>query len=142
MGDIIPDVLQSSLFSSIVQVSIIPVFLDQWRSITFNRFVLNMVKGHHLELRCCPPLFHNFRWFNIKAIPAYHSIIQKEVNEHFAKDAFEPSSGGASVYSNIFVVPKCMGGICPIFNLKHFNQYLHMPTFKKPTFMQIWLLIE
>ena len=32
----------------------------QWRSITSNRYVLNMVKGHHLHLGAQPPLFHNF----------------------------------------------------------------------------------
>ena len=31
---------------------------DQSRSITSNRFLLNMVQGHHLQLRSCPPLFH------------------------------------------------------------------------------------
>ena len=52
----IPDVLQSTtsspLSSSVVQVGTLPQFLDQWRSSTFNRLVLNMMKGHHLQLRC------------------------------------------------------------------------------------------
>ena len=34
--------------------------------ITSDRFVLNMVKGHHLQLSCCHLLFHNFRWFEHK----------------------------------------------------------------------------
>ena len=28
--------------------------LDQWKSITSNRFVLNRVKGHNLQLGCYP----------------------------------------------------------------------------------------
>ena len=44
-----------------------------------KRFVLNMVKGHHLQLRAWSLLFHNFNWFSIKAVLAYHPIIQKEV---------------------------------------------------------------
>ena len=44
----------------------------QWRSITSNRFVLNMVWGHHLQLRSHPPLFHDFRHFNIKVAAAHH----------------------------------------------------------------------
>ena len=33
---------------------------------TFNTFVHNMVKGYHIQLRCHPLLFHNFKWFNIE----------------------------------------------------------------------------
>ena len=35
-------------------------FFDQWRSITSNGFVFNMVWGDHLHLWSHPPLFHNF----------------------------------------------------------------------------------
>ena len=45
---------------------------------------------------------------------AHHPVIQKEVDELLAKGAIEPSSGGAGFYSNIFVVPKHTGGLCPI----------------------------
>ena len=50
----------SSSTSAAFQVSMLFKFFDQWRSITSNRFVLNMVQGHHLQLRFPPPLFHNF----------------------------------------------------------------------------------
>ena len=83
MGKGIPDMslTSSPSSSSVVQVGTLPKSLDQWRSITSIRFVLTMVKGHHLQLRCHPPLFHDIRWFNIKAAPAYYSIIQKQVDE-------------------------------------------------------------
>ena len=81
-------------------------FFDQWRSITSNRFVLNMVQGHHLQLRSHPPLFHNFWHFNVKVPAAHHPVIQKEVDELLAKGAIESSIGGASFYSSVFVVPK------------------------------------
>ena len=80
-------------------VGILPTFLDQWSHITSNRFALNMVKGYHLQLRCHPPLFCNFRWFNIKATPVHHPIIQKEVDELLAKGCIEPSTVGADLYS-------------------------------------------
>ena len=51
-GDIIPVELQFSLSSSVVQVGRLPVFLDQWRSITSNRFAFNLVQRHNLQLRC------------------------------------------------------------------------------------------
>ena len=74
MGVSAPDVQQpstssssSSSTSATLQVGMLFKFFDQWRSITSNRFVLNMVWGHHLQLRSHPPLFHDFQHFNVKA---------------------------------------------------------------------------
>ena len=92
-----------------------------------------MVQGHHLQLRSRPPLFRNFRHFNVKVPAAHHPVIQKEVDELLAKGAIEPSSGGAGFYSSVFVVPKHTGGLRPILNLKHFNRYMHIPSFKMAT---------
>ena len=69
-----------------------------------------MVWGHHLQLRSHPPLFCNFRHFNVKTAAAHHPVIQKKVDELLAKEAIEPSSGGAGFYSSMFVVPKHTGG--------------------------------
>ena len=87
-------------------------FFDQWKSITSNRFVLNMVWSHHLQLQSCPPLFRDFQHFNVRVAAAHHPVIQKEVDELLAKGAIEPSSGGAGFYCSMFVVPKhCEGAI-------------------------------
>ena len=104
----------SSLF--VVQVGSLPKFLDQWRSITPHRFMLNIVRSHHLQLRCCPPLFFYFRHFNIKATPAHLFIIQKDMDELLAMGTNEQFIGKA--YSNIYVVPKQMGGLHPVLNFK------------------------
>ena len=100
VGDCIPGVLQptisSALSSCFAQVGKSLQFLDQWRSTSSNRFVLNMVKGLHLQLWYHPPLFCNFKQFNIKAAKAHHPIIQKEVDELLAKGATEPCTGGAA----------------------------------------------
>ena len=117
-------------------------FFDQWRSITSNRFVLNMVWGHHLQLRSCPPLFHDFQHFNVKVAAAHHPVIQKEVDDLLAKGAIEPSSGGAGFYSGMFVVPEHTGGLRSILNLKHFNCFMHIPSFKMPTLKHVWQLIQ
>ena len=114
----------------------------QWRSITSNRFVRNMVWGHHLQLRSHPPLFHNIWHFNVKEAAAYHPIIQKEVDKLLSKGAIEPSLGGAGFSSSMFVVRKCTGGLQPILNLKRFNHYMHIPSFKMPTLRQVWQLIQ
>ena len=124
------------------QVGMLFKFFDQWRSITSNRFVLIMVWCHHLQLRSHPPLFCDFWHFNVKAAAAHHPVIQKEVDELLAKGAIEPSSGGAGFYSSMFVVPKHTGGLCPILNLKHFNCYMHIPSFKMPTLKHVWQLIQ
>ena len=144
-----PDVSQPSTSSSSssstsapFQVGMLFKFFDQWRSITSNRFVLNMVWGHHLQLRSHPPLFCNFQHFNVKVAAAHHPVIQKEVDELLAKGAIEPSSGGASFYSSVFVVPKHTGGLCPILHLKCFNHFMHIPSFKMPTLKTVWQLIQ
>ena len=66
----------SSSTSATFQVGMLFRFFDQWRSITSNRFVLNMVWGHHLQLRFHPPLFCDFQHFNVKAAAAQHPVIQ------------------------------------------------------------------
>ena len=56
--------------SAAFQVGMLFNFFYQGRSIISNRFVLNMVQGHHLQLRFC-----NFWQFNVKAAAAHHPII-------------------------------------------------------------------
>ena len=63
--------------------------------------MLNVVNGHHLQLRSQLPLFCNFKWLTIKAAAAHLPIIQKEVDELLAMGVKEPSSGGAGFDSSI-----------------------------------------
>ena len=118
MGVGTPDVPEPSTSSSsssspsaTFQVGMLFKFFDQWRTITSNRFVLNMVWSHHLQLISHPPLFCDFWHFNIKVAAAHHPVIQKEVDELLAKGAIEPSSSGTGFYSSVFVVPKHTGGL-------------------------------
>ena len=101
----------SSSTSATFQVGMLFKFFDQWRSITSNRFVLNMVGGHHLELRSHPLFFCDFWHFNVKVATAHHPVIQREVDELLAKGAIESSSSGTGFYSSVIVVPKDMGGL-------------------------------
>ena len=132
-----PDMSQSTGSSLslilVFQVGMLFHILDQWRSITSNRFPLNMVQGHHLQLRSCHPLLHYFLQFSVKVAAAHHPIIQKEMDELLAKGAIEPSSGGAGYYSSVFIVPKHTGGLWPILNYEWFGHCLHIPSFKMPT---------
>ena len=97
--------------SSVLQLGTLPTLLDQWRSTTSNRLVHKMSKGHHLQFRLHPLLFHNFKLFNIKAAMAHHPLIQKEADEPLSKGAIEPATGSVGFYSNVFVVLKCIGGL-------------------------------
>ena len=84
------------LNSGISGEALLPIgLLESLGNIISNMFVVNMAKGHHLQLRCHLPLFHNIRQFKIKAIPAHHSIIENELDELLAKGPIEQSSGGA-----------------------------------------------
>ena len=70
-------------------------------------------------------------------------IIQNEVEEPLVKGAIEPSSGGACFfYSSMFVGPKHTGGLQLILNLKCFNHYMHIPSFKMPTLRHVQQLIH
>ena len=40
------------------------------------------------------------------------------------------------------MVPKHTGGLCPILNLKHFNCFMHIHSFKMPTLKTVWQLIQ
>ena len=63
-----------------------------------------MVKGHHLQLRCHPHLFHNFKQFNIKAATAHHPVIQKEVDELLDKSAIEPSTSSSCLFTQQYLL--------------------------------------
>ena len=128
--------------------------LQLFRLVCFSNFLINREAlhptglcliwfgGHHLQLRSHPPLFHDFQHFNVKATAAHHPVIQKEADELLAKGAIEPSSRGTGFYSSMFVVPKHTGSLQPILILKHFNCYMHIPSFKMPTFKHVWQLIQ
>ena len=113
-----------------MQLYTLPHFLNHWRSITSDRFVLSMVKTHHLQLRSHPALFCNFNQSNIKAAAAHHPIIQKEGDEMLAEGVIEPSSGSAGFYSSVFVVPNHAGGLQSVLFLKQFNGCMHILLFR------------
>ena len=128
--------------------------LQHFRLVCFSNFLINGKALHPAglcliwfratisSLDSILPLFCDFWHFNVKAAAAHHPVIQKEVDELLAKGAIEPSSGGAGFYSSVFVVPKCTGGLCPILNLKHFNHFMHIASFKMPTLKNVWQHIQ
>ena len=63
-------------------------------------------------------LLHNYNWFYFKALVASHPVIQEDFDELFALGPIEPSTSVTDLYSSVSVVPTCMGGLHPIFNVK------------------------
>ena len=55
--DVSQSTASSPSSSSVFQVGMLSHFLDQWRSITSKRFVLNMVQDHHFQLSHTLPCF-------------------------------------------------------------------------------------
>ena len=87
-----------------------------------------MVQDHHLQLRSCPPLSHNFWQFNVKAAEACHPIFQKEVDKLLAKGGNRTIFWWCWFLFSVFVVPKCMTGLWHILNLSHlFIICLYLP---------------
>ena len=144
-----PDVSQPSTSSSSssstsapFQVGMLFKFLDQWKALHPTGLCLIWFGATIFSLDPVLPCSVTFWHFNVKAAAAHHPVIQKEVDELLAKGAIEPSSGGAGFYSSVFVVPKCTRGLRPILNLKHFNCFMHIPSFKMPTLKYVQQLIQ
>ena len=131
-----------------------PLHLHHFRLVCFSNFWINGEALHPtglcliwfgatiFSLDPFLPCSVTFSTLMSRQPAAHHPVIQKEVDELLAKGAIEPSSGGASFYSSVFVVPKCTGGLCPILNLKCFNHFMHIPSFKMPTLKNVWQLIQ
>ena len=62
--------------------------------------------------------------------------------ELLIKGAFEPLTGGAGFYSNMFVVPNHLGGLHHILSLKQFNHCMYIPSFRMPIIKQVGQLIH
>ena len=64
------------------------------------------------------------------------------MQELLAKRAFDPLTDVAKFYFSVFVAPKYLDGLCSFLNLKQFNHYMHIPSFRMPTIKQLWQLIQ
>ena len=74
----------STLSSLVVKVGTLPLFLNQWKSITSNRFLLKMFQGYYLTFRCHAPFSIILNSLTLKAAAAHQPVIQ-EVNELLVK---------------------------------------------------------
>ena len=101
-----------------------------------------MVQGHYLQLRSHPPLFCDFWQFNVKVVAFHHPVIQRMLMSFLLREQLNPLLVVLVFYSSVFEVPKHTRGLQPILNLKCFNHYMHIPSFKMPTLRHVWQLIQ
>ena len=116
-----PDVSQFTASSSLSSFFRLVCFLIFWISgeaLFLTSLCLIWFRVTIFSLGHAPPLLCNCWQLNEKVAATHLPIIQKEVDELLSKGVIEPCSGGAGFYSSVFVVPKCMGGLWPIINLK------------------------
>ena len=76
---------------------------------------------------------YNFEWFNIKAALAYCPVIQKEI-ELLAKGIVNQLL--VVIAFILMSLQNILDSLQPIHNLKQFNHYMLIPTFKMPTIRQ------
>ena len=107
----------------------LPKFLENWQQLTLDPWVLQVVKGYHIEFtttpqqHCVPPKIHTSE--------EKCSQIAREVRELLSKGAIEETQlEPGSFISQIFLAEKKGGGYRPVVNLKELNQFVKPEHFK------------
>ena len=113
-------------------------FLAEWRSVTSDKWVLEIIeKGLTIDLESAPP----FRGLVATRPPAHAvSFMAEEVQALLQKKVIVPvpsSQARDGYYSTYFLVPKKDGGMRPILNLKAFNRVVRKTTFRMETLRSI-----
>ncbi len=104
-------------------------FIQNWKLITADPWVLSTIQGHHIEFLLQPRCHH--------PPPMYYSnkeklAISEEVTKMQEKGAItpvHPSLQEECFMSNLFLVPKKDGGMRPVINLKGLNQFVRTKHF-------------
>ena len=112
------------------------LFVDAWRHITTDRWLLELLeRGYSLDFQTPPPT-SRIRFTPRSADPG--SQVVQEAYTLLEKRAVErvtnPDEG---FYSTFFLRPKKSGGLRPILNLRPLNQHLKRVHFKMDNFFSI-----
>ena len=104
-------------------------FLSEWRKITSDPSVLDIVKGMHIELTDFPKQKIPPKPLSLTPpeINAANDQIQKLLEK---KAIVETVREPGDFVSNVFLTPKQDGGFQMILNLKRFNQFVQYHHFK------------
>ena len=107
-------------------------FVEGWKCITNDPFVLSIVaKGYRLRFTS-PPLLRQNPW-EIRSPQGPQEILgmREQITLMLKKNAITevpPNSPG--IYSNVFLVRKASGGWRPVIDLKNLNAHIHAPHFR------------
>ena len=129
----IPDLLQYfQLKVSHFRAGRLSSYIEQWKLLTSDDFILDLVKGAHIELlsasiqAICP----QEKQFSCNE----RQIIGSEIKSLLAKGVIVPSvTEPGEFISPIFLTPKKDGSYRMILNLKHFNTHVAYYHFKMDT---------
>ena len=129
----IPDLLQYfQLKVSHFRAGRLSSYIEQWKLLTSDDFILDLVKGAHIELLSAPiqTICPQEKQFSCNE----RQIIGSEIKSLLAKGVIVPSvTEPGEFISPIFLTPKKDGSYRMILNLKHFNTHVAYYHFKMDT---------
>ena len=114
------------------QASRLSAYIEQWKLFTSDEFILDMVKGAHIELLSTPIQVNDSgeKLFSSQD----RLVINSEIKSLLAKGVITPSVTEPGEYiSPIFLTPKKDGSYRMILNLKKFNEHVAYHHFKMDT---------
>jgi hypothetical protein len=128
----IPDLLHYFQFKvSHFRAGRLSSYLAQWKLLTSDDFILDLVKGAHIELLSVP--IQAVRSQEKQFSHIERQIIDSEITSLLAKCVIVPSiTEPGEFISPIFLTPKKDGSYRMIFNLKQFNTHVAYYHFKIP----------
>ena len=118
--------------------------MEGWKHITNDPFVLSIIAKVYIPRFMSQPLLLQTPW-EIQ-FPEESQKIQRMQEQIFLmlqKNAIsEISPDTPGFYSNIFLVPKASGGLCPVINLKQLNHHIDAPHFRMHTISSVLSTVE
>ena len=107
-------------------------FVEQWRELTQNKWVLSIVQdGFRLPFNSTPPL----STVPISLSQSSSPLLQEDITELLQKRAVErvQDLGMPGFYSRLFLVLEKNGKLRPVIDLSLLNQYIKKQPFKMET---------
>ena len=116
--------------------------LQNWRVVTGNPEILEMVRGVKLQFVSDPPL-SGPKQVGPRFAQQEWQILDAEIMNLLEKEAIEEVKGHATgFYGHLFTRPKKDGSMRPVFNLKPLNRYVQYEHFKMENLPLATAMIE
>ena len=137
---------QNTILAKLPQIPVggrLTLFLDNWKKITSDQWVLSVIKeGYKLEFLSIP-LPRRVRPTVIPVLD--QELISQEIDSLLQKDCMEKvnaQNAQDSFYSTFFLVPKKNGTTRPVIILRPLNRYLAKKHFKMDTLSKVINLLR